>query len=108
MAWGLLQPAGAGGGLWPCLLPAAVRSRSFLSKVQLNQVRCMNQLRFKLTLSESRRSRNLVGCSTSGSSAEVAPVRLLFMATGLDPMWMMVVVVLWPCYKEWYDACTYG
>ncbi|CAN6185819.1 unnamed protein product [Urochloa humidicola] len=75
MAWGLLQPAGAAGDLWSCLLlPAAVRSRSFPNKVQLNQVRCTNQLRFKLTLSESHRSRNLVGCSNSGSSAEVAPV----------------------------------
>ncbi|CAN6200220.1 unnamed protein product [Urochloa humidicola] len=69
MASGLLQPAGAGGGLWPCLvLPAAVRSRSFPKKVQL--------LRCKLTLSaaKSHRSRNLVGCSTSCSSAEVASV----------------------------------
>ncbi|CAL5085371.1 unnamed protein product [Urochloa decumbens] len=73
MAWGLQQqPAGSAtaAGSLPCLLlPAAVRS--IPNKVLLNQVRCMNQLRCKLTLSaaKSHRSRNLVGCSTSGSSA---------------------------------------
>ncbi|CAL5061100.1 unnamed protein product [Urochloa decumbens] len=113
MAWGLQQqPAGSAtaAGSLPCLLlPAAVRS--IPNKVLLNQVRCMNQLRCKLTLSaaKSHRSRNLVACSTSGSSAEVAQVRLLlFMATGLAPVWMMVVVVLRPCYKESNDVCTYG
>ncbi|CAL5061101.1 unnamed protein product [Urochloa decumbens] len=78
MAWGLQQqPAGSAtaAGSLPCLLlPAAVRS--IPNKVLLNQVRCMNQLRCKLTLSaaKSHRSRNLVACSTSGSSAEVAQV----------------------------------
>ncbi|CAN6206425.1 unnamed protein product [Urochloa humidicola] len=72
-----MAPGGAAtaAGLWPCLLlPAAVRS--FPNKVQLSQVCCMNRLRCKLTFiaAKSHRSRNLVGCSTSGSSAEVAPV----------------------------------
>nr|TKW36405.1 hypothetical protein SEVIR_2G438300v2 [Setaria viridis] len=76
MACGLLlQPAGAATAavLWPCLLLPATR-RSFPNKVQLNQVHCMNQLRWKqfLSAAKSQRSRSLVGCSSSDSSAEVA------------------------------------
>uniref|UniRef100_K4A068 Uncharacterized protein n=1 Tax=Setaria italica TaxID=4555 RepID=K4A068_SETIT len=43
-------------------------------RVQLNQVHCMNQLRWKqfLSAAKSQRSRSLVGCSSSDSSAEVA------------------------------------
>ncbi|RLN35254.1 uncharacterized protein C2845_PM03G15760 [Panicum miliaceum] len=78
MACGLLlQPAGAASALWPCfLLPAPASCRSFPNKVQLNQVRYMNQLCWKLPLTtvESHRSRNLIGCLHSDSSAEVAGV----------------------------------
>nr|CAB3455284.1 unnamed protein product [Digitaria exilis] len=46
------------------------------SQVKLNQVCCMNQLQWKKTLSvaKSHSPRSLVGCSSSGSSAEVVAV----------------------------------
>ncbi|RLM87355.1 uncharacterized protein C2845_PM04G33700 [Panicum miliaceum] len=70
-------PAGVASALWPrLLLPGPAPCRSFPNKVQLNQVRCLNQLRWKLPLItvESHRPRNLIGCLHSDSSAEVAGV----------------------------------
>ncbi|KAE8789478.1 hypothetical protein D1007_36278 [Hordeum vulgare] len=62
MACALLPPGVA------AALPSSRRSPS-TSKGQPNQVACMNQLRWKLPLSESLRLRSLVGCCACSSSS---------------------------------------
>uniref|UniRef100_A0A0A8YXG9 Uncharacterized protein n=1 Tax=Arundo donax TaxID=35708 RepID=A0A0A8YXG9_ARUDO len=75
MACGLLLPTGAAAAaLWPRLLLLPVPCRSSATKEQQHRVPCMNQFdpEFLLNAVRSHRSRRLVCCTSSGSSAEVA------------------------------------
>ncbi|KAK3127993.1 hypothetical protein QOZ80_7AG0581170 [Eleusine coracana subsp. coracana] len=70
----MLHPAGAAAAaLWP-RLPVPLPRRNSTTKEHPHPVPCRDQFRWKLPLSGAwrHRSRGLICCTSSGSSAEVA------------------------------------